>query len=102
MKWIITIILTVVSYFILQSIDDNKARKEFRDTAPMSKRILLFFFLLIMYLVIVFYFNLGSLFEFKNKKDNLSLGGRKFEEEMEKNMLNNIHEEIETGIPPFK
>lgn len=91
---IVTILLTTISYLVLQRIDDNRREKNGQPEASVGARIGLLFFVAIVCFVGVF------LVENMNTEPASTAvfveGGN-----YESNMLKAIHEPIHTGLPPF-
>lgn len=91
---IAAILLTAISYLVLQRIDDNRRESRNMPLASNGSRIGLLFFVAIVCFILVYLFeNMNA----DTPNSNAFIEGASYE----KSMLDTIHEPIHVGLPPF-
>ena len=92
--------VSCIIYWIVQSQEDTKLRKQNKPLTTASKRALLFFFLVVV-TTCLFYF-IGNAW---NTRDEPYAGGGsvyKAPVDYKSDMVKNIQEQVQTGLPPFQ
>lgn len=98
-------ILSCLLYWILQTRDDESARREGREPATLEKRVMLFFFLVIVLTCVCFFLNNAMQFDGNSKMmdggSDAELQAVKLEPNYKNTMIKNINEDVMIGMPGF-
>jgi hypothetical protein len=94
------VVIALVLYWLLQSHEDTKARRENKEVASTGKRIALFFFLLVVSIFLSFF--IGNAWKGNGQTGGTpTLDDYKIEPNYKAGMVKAIPEDIQVGLPPF-
>lgn len=89
-----------VLYMILQNIDDTRNKNKGHPVASNGRRIALFFFLFVVVLILLHFMGVGTGKSMGGGNENNEMsvkGGSSYKIEM----IKNINEDVDVGLPPF-
>lgn len=99
---ICAVVIALFLYWILQTRDDEAAKREGREPASTSKRVMLFFFLLVVLTCVCFFLSNAVSSDIIHGGDGeVELQEVKLQPNYKSSMIKNIHEDVMTGIPRF-